>query len=268
MTILDQSLCLLDGVSSEAEIRLRRAGVLSCRQLAAEAEQRFSARHAARVSASFSQMERASRLSLADWFVARLPAGHRVRALAGFPERVVFYDIETDGMGRGASITCVTTLRAGRIRTFVRGRDLDGFLDEWAAAGILVGFNSKRFDTPFVLKEFGLTAPPPQVDLMDEAAHYGFRGGLKAIEKSVGFTRSDIPCANGADAVENWRRFCESGDETALSALIRYNRDDVLSLLHLARRLIHLSLENTLILDNRTLFPEFELGLDSRPRSC
>lgn len=268
MTILDQSLCLLDGVSPEAEIRLRRAGVLSCRQLAAEVGRRFSARHAMRVAASFSQMERASRLGLADWFVAHLPAGHRIRALAGFPERVLFYDIETDGTGRGAAITCVTTLRAGRIRTFVRGRDLEGFLDDWAAAGILVGFNSKRFDTPFVLKEFGLTAPPPQIDLMDEAAHYGFRGGLKTIEKNIGFVRSDISCANGADAVETWRKFCEGGDEAALAVLLRYNRDDVLSLLHLASRLLRLSLENTLILDNRTLFPEFGTGLDSQFHSC
>ena len=37
MTLLDQSLCLLSGVSPEAEIRLRRAGVLTCRQLAEEA---------------------------------------------------------------------------------------------------------------------------------------------------------------------------------------------------------------------------------------
>lgn len=100
---------------------------------------------------------------------------------------------------------------------------------------------------------------------MDEAAHYGFRGGLKAIEKSVGFTRSDVPCANGADAIECWRRFRECGDETVLADLLRYNRNDVLSLLHLARHLLRSSLENTLILDNRTLFPEIGSGLDSRP---
>lgn len=245
MTILDQSLCLLDGVSPEAEIRLRRAGVLTCRQLAEEARRHFSAWHAERIAASFARMERASALGLADWFVARLPAGHRVRALAGFPERALFYDIETDGMGRGAAITCVTTLRAGRIRTFVRGRDMDGFLDEWASAGILVGFNSKRFDTPFVLKEFGLTAPPPQIDLMDEAAHYGLRGGLKAIEKRIGFIRGNVSCEDGADAIECWRRFRESGDENALVSLIAYNQEDVFSLRHLANYLLRRSTENT-----------------------
>lgn len=250
MTILDQSLCLLDGVSPEAEIRLRRAGVLSCRQLAEEAEQHFSARHAMRIRESFAQMERAKELGLADWFVGHLPPGHRVRALREFLNKTVFYDIETDGMGRGAAITCVSTLLAGRIRTFVRGRDLDGFLEEWADAGILVGFNSKRFDTPFVIKEFGLTAPPPQIDLMDESAHYGLRGGLKAIEKNIGFTRPEISCANGADAIEFWHRFRDCGDETALLTLLAYNREDVLSLHSLAESLLRLSLENTMIFDN------------------
>ena len=250
MTLLDQSLCLLSGVSPEAEIRLRRGGVLTCRQLAEEAERLFSATHAARVRKSFAQFEVAARLGLAEWFAGRLPAGHRVRALRSFSDDAVYYDIETDGMARGARITCVTTLRSDRLRTFVRGRDLDGFLEEWARAKILVGFNSKRFDTPLVCREFGLAAAPAQIDLMDEAGHYGLRGGLKAIEKRIGFVRSAVPCTDGADAVECWRRFRDNGDDAALATLIAYNRDDVLSLRHLARHLLRLSLENTSILDN------------------
>lgn len=245
MTILDQSLCLLDGVSPEAEIRLRRAGVLTCRQLADEADRWFSAHHADRVRNSFAQMDLATRLGLAEWFVGHMPAGHRVRALRAFAGDVLFYDIETDGMGRGACITCITTLREGNARTFVRGRDLDGFLEEWATAKILVGFNSKRFDTPIVCKEFGLASAPPQVDLMDEAGHYGLRGGLKAIEKRIGFARTAEGCANGADAVECWRRWRDEGDAAALESLIAYNREDVFSLQCLALHLLGLSIENT-----------------------
>lgn len=250
MTLLDQSLCLLSGVSPEAEIRLRRSGILTCRQLAEEAERLFSATHAARIRESFAQFEIAARLGLAEWFSGRLPAGHRVRALRSFSDDAVYYDIETDGMAWGSRITCVTTLRGDRLRTFVRGQDLDQFLEEWAGAKLLVGFNSKRFDTPLVCREFGLAAAPAQIDLMDEAAHYGLRGGLKAIEKRIGFARNAVPCADGADAVECWRRFRDDGDEAALTALIAYNREDVHSLCHLARYLLRLSLENTSILDN------------------
>ena len=248
--MLEQSLCLLSGVSPEAEIRLRRGGVLSCHQLADEASRHFSAPHAMRVRESFKQFEKAESIGLAEWFVSHLPAGHRVRALRCFEDEALYFDIETDGMARSSRITCITTIRGRCKRTFIRGRDLDGFLEEWAAAKLLVGFNSKRFDTPMVCREFGLAAVPAQIDLMDEAAHYGLRGGLKAIEKSIGFTRNTVPCADGADAVACWRRFREDGDEAALASLVAYNRDDVLSLCHLARYLLRLSLENTSILDN------------------
>lgn len=249
MKLLSRSLCLL-GISPEAEIRLHRAGVLTCRQLAGEAERHFSSAHAARVRESWLQGRRAAACGLAGWFVFHLPPGHRVRAVRAFERDAVFYDIETDGMGRDACVTCITTLREGKLRTFVRGRDIEGFLEEWAAAKLLVGFNSKRFDTPAVCKEFGLSGLPAQVDLMDEAAHWGLRGGLKAIEKRIGFARTAVPCGDGADAVDCWRRFRDVGDGNALAALIAYNRCDVLSLRHLARHLLRLSLENTLILDN------------------
>lgn len=250
MKLLRQSLCLLSGVSPEAEIRLRRAGVSSCRQLAGEAERHFSAAHAARVRESWSQGCKAAEYGLAGWFVSHLPAGHRVRAVRAFERETLFYDIETDGMGRGACVTCIATWRNGEMKTFVRGRNLEGFLGEWASAKLLVGFNSKRFDTPAVCKEFGLSGVPAQVDLMDEAAHWGLRGGLKAIERRIGFARTAVPCRNGEDAVDCWRRYRGGGDAEALRTLLAYNRDDVLSLRHLARHLLRLSLENTLILDN------------------
>ena len=247
MTLLDQSLCLLGGGSPEAEIRLRRAGVLTCRQLADEAERWFSRPQAARVRASYAEMAKAESCGLADWFVSHLPPGHRVRALLPFLPDVTFYDIETDGMAAASRITCITTLRAGRMDTFVQGRNLMDFLDVWSTTKILVGFNSKRFDTLAVCRTFGLTRIPAQVDFMDEARHYGYRGGLKTIEKAVGFVRDTTGCADGLEAMRLWNAYAEGGSESALRDLLAYNRDDVRALWHLASRLLRLSLENTQI---------------------
>ena len=249
MTILDQSLCLLDGVSPEAEIRFRRKGVLTCRQLANEAERYFSAPHAARVKASFVEMGKAESCGLADWFVNHLPAGHRVRALLSFLPDVIFYDIETDGMIVASRMTCMTTLRNGQLRTFVQGRNLVDFLEVWADTKIIVGFNSKRFDTPTVCKTFGLSSIPAQVDLMDEARHFGYRGGLKAIEKGIGFERQTPECSNGQDAIRLWAEYVATGSMEALEWLIAYNQDDVRSLWHLTLKLMCLSLESAQIDD-------------------
>lgn len=247
MTILCQSLCLLDGVSPEAEIRLRRRGVLSCRQLADEAGRYFSQDHAARIRASFAQMRAAASCGLADWFVNHLPAGHKVRAILQFMPAVTFYDIETDGVSVAAKTTCISTLQDGWLKTFVRGCDLDDFLDVWSKTKILVGFNSKRFDTPCVCKTFGLSGVPAQVDLMDEARHFGFRRGLKAIEKEIGFDRRNVECSGGGDAVRLWNEYARTGAAGALGLLTSYNREDVRSLWYLTLELARLSLENTQI---------------------
>ncbi len=192
-------------------------------------------------------MRAAASCGLADWFVNHLPAGHKVRAILQFMPAATFYDIETDGVSATAITTCISTLQDGLLKTFVRGRDLDDFLDVWSKTKILVGFNSKRFDTPCVCKTFGLSGVPAQVDLMDEARRYGFRHGLKSIEKDIAFERCNTECSGGEDAVRLWNEYALTGSAGALERLIAYNRDDVRSLWHLTFVLARLSLENTQI---------------------
>jgi len=247
MTILDQSLCMLQGVSPEVEIRLRRAGVMSCAQLAAEAERYFSANHAQRIRVSYEEWKMARVHGLVDWEVNHLPVGHRVRALQEHWDNALFYDIETDGTMAASNITCISTLRNGRICSFLRGHNLSDFLAEWAAAKILVSFNGKRFDTPIVCKAFGLTSVPAQIDLMNEAAHYGYRGGLKVVEKKFGFVRKEEGCTDGKDAIRLWNEYSETHSAKALSELLEYNQADVTALVTLATGILRLSLENTQI---------------------
>ena len=250
MTILDQSLCLLQGVSPEAEIRLHNAGVVTCEQLAKEADRYFSARHAQRIRDAYSEWLVARKHGLVDWMVSHLPVGHRVRALRQFWDDALFYDIETDGTTSSSCITCVSIYRAGRLRSFWRGHNLQEFLAEWAEARLLVSFNGKRFDTPITCKNFGLTRIAAQVDLMDEAGHYGYHGGLKAIEKKLGFMRKCTDCVDGRDAVALWASYVKNQSEDILQRILAYNQDDVMSLVSVANTLIKLSLENKQIFDN------------------
>ena len=256
MTMLDQSLCMLQGVSPEVEIRLRRAGVMSCAQLAAEAERYFSASHAQRIRASYEEWKMARAHGLVDWEVNHLPVGHRVRALQEHWDNALFYDIETDGTMVASNITCISTLRDGRICSFWRGHNLSDFLAEWAAAKILVSFNGKRFDTPIVCKAFGLTSVPAQIDLMNEAAHYGYRGGLKVVEKKFGFLRKEEGCTDGKDAIRLWSEYSETHSVKVLSELLEYNQADVTALVALATGILRLSLENTQIA--RTLVTDLD----------
>jgi hypothetical protein len=61
------------------------------------------------------------------------------------------------------------------------------------------------------------------------------RGGLKRIEASLGIPRR-LRGIGGYDAMVLWQRW-EEGDEGALATLLDYNRDDVVNLATLERRL-------------------------------
>lgn len=247
MTILEQSLCLLNGISPECEVRLRHYGILTCKQLVNDIDSLFSPAHSKRIRTSYAQYEVASEVQLVDWMVTNLPSGHRVRAIKQFFKDVLFYDIETNGLTKSANITCISTIKNGEVKTFVRNRNLHDFLKEWQQAKIIVGFNNKSFDSHMICKEFGLSSVPPQVDLMHEAAHYGLRGGLKKIEHLIGYKRKEQVCKNGEDAILLWHNYCKHGNEQSLEYLIRYNCEDVYSLIFLFNKLLHMSLENTLI---------------------
>ncbi len=186
-------------------------------------------------------------LGLTDGIVNAFPCGHRIRVLSDRFERTCFLDIETDGNMR---ITCISTQMNCQSATFIRGRNLNDFLNIWQQAELVVSFNGKRFDVPIILQTFGLSRTPAQIDLMDEARHYGLTGGLKLVEKEIGFLRSGSGGMNGMDAVELWNRFEHSGDEDALGLLKCYNREDVESLVALYKWLLRMSLENCLIFDS------------------
>lgn len=250
MRLLEQSLCMMKGVTPEAECRFRRKGIVTCRQLAEEADQLFSKSHAEHIRAAFKEWEVANRTGLVDWMIGHLPVGHRVRALKDFWEDALFYDIETDGTSTASCITCISTFRNGEQLSFWRGHNLVDFLSEWAKAKILVSFNGKRFDTPIVCRAFGLTVIPAQIDLMNEAFHYGYKGGLKAIERQIGFTRNNQDCHDGRDAIRLWNEYSNHHSSDALEALLAYNREDVLSLCFLAQHILQLSLENSQMIDH------------------
>ena len=136
MTILDQSLCLLQGVSAQAEIRLHKMGVLTCKQLAEDADRYFSAAHAERIRDSYGEWLVASKRGLVDWIVTHLPLGHRVRVLKQFRNDACFmiskrtvlqhlpvlhvYQLSAPGISArfGEDTTCVISWMNGQMQRY------------------------------------------------------------------------------------------------------------------------------------------------------
>ncbi len=239
--MLMRSLCCFSGVSSEAELRLWRKGCLSWRHLAFEAERHFSPRKCASILAQIPLFSTALESRCPDFFLSRLPCGHRLRILPEFADDVAYLDIETSGLDRASEITVVGVYCQGRMNTYVKGRNLNEFIGMWQRLKIVATFNGSRFDLPVIMKQFGLNVHPPHVDLMDEARHWGLSGGLKAIERKIGVSRTEEEVGTGEDAVLLWNDYVSNGNQQALEKLITYNKRDVRSLLELARHIWSLS---------------------------
>ena len=162
----------------------------------------------------------------ADFFAGALPSGSQWRLAENFRSSTCFFDIETTGLNEhSAVVTTVSCHRDGETTTYVRGRDLTpgALREELAAADLLVSFNGKRFDVPFLEHHYDLDVTTPHLDLMYPCRRVDLSGGLKAIERDLGIAReSDV---DGREAVRLWHRY-EAGDEAALERLVRYNRLD------------------------------------------
>ena len=114
-------------------------------------------------------------------------------------------------------------------------------LDELAAlvqsAPLVVTFNGKRFDLPFLqAKAPMIPAPKAHIDLLYIVRALGIKGGQKPAEVALGLKRDDnILEMDGLEAVACW---CSGlyGDSRNYNRLLRYNRADVEMMPELGRR--------------------------------
>ena len=167
------------------------------------------------------------------WFARRLPSAALWRLWPEFESRAVYLDIETTGLSPAWSeVTVVGLARRGKYHAYVSGFDLERVPAALEGAGLLVSFNGISFDLPYLEHAFrGRLAPrAAHLDLRYLLAHNGYKGGLKAIEHALGWSRPEgVEGLTGFDAVRLWRAY-ERGDAASLETLISYNREDVLNL--------------------------------------
>jgi uncharacterized protein YprB with RNaseH-like and TPR domain len=169
------------------------------------------------------------------YFGRSFPSDARWRLYENFRGEACFLDIETTGLDHARDdVTVVSLTRAGETTTLVRGRDLTAgrLRAELDPASMLLSFNGKRFDVPFLESAFDVDIDNPHLDLMYPCRRLDLTGGLKTVEKDLGIDR-DRPDLSGRDAVRLWHEY-ERGDQSALDTLVSYNRDDTENLRALA----------------------------------
>ncbi|GGO02642.1 ribonuclease H-like domain-containing protein [Haloarcula pellucida] len=169
------------------------------------------------------------------YFDQQFPNSEQWRLYETFRDRACFFDIETTGLDQQRNrVTTVSLHQDGETETLVAGDDLTAgnLRAAFADADLLVTFNGKRFDVPFLEANFDVDLQRPHLDLLYTCKKIGLSGGLKQVEQDIGIER-DRPDISGRDAVRLWREH-ESGRGGALETLVSYNREDTVNLRTLA----------------------------------
>ncbi len=180
------------------------------------------------------------------YFAQHLPSQQLWRLFSDFRHRIGYLDIETTGLsGHFDKVTTVAVYDGQEIHTYVQGRNLDRFPKDIRRYEVLVTYNGKCFDVPFIEAFFRTKLPQVHLDLRYILKRLGFTGGLKGCEHKMGLNRGELEGVDGFMAVLLWGEYQNNGNAHALDTLLRYNVQDVLSLEVLLVRAYNLLLAAT-----------------------
>ena len=145
--------------------------------------------------------------------------------------KIAYVDIETTGLSRWShEITTIGIYDGIEPKVYIQGKDLSDAYEKLQEYDIIVTFNGKQFDMPFIEHHGKQKYDLIHLDLRFLLKELGFAGGLKKIEIELGITRPDeLEGVDGYEAVRLWRRYIK-GDLSALEKLVKYNISDIVNL--------------------------------------
>lgn len=195
-----------------------------------------------------------------DYFAQSLPPDQHWRLFKEFRHSVAYVDIETTGLGSpNDSITAITLYDGSTIQTFVQNENLRNFASAIREYKLLVTFNGKLFDVPFIENYLGIRLAMVHIDLRFVLKSLGYRGGLKSCEQQLGLERTDVKDIDGYFAVLLWHDFETRGSVQSLETLLAYNIADTVNLETLMVKAYNMKLHET------PFQKKFKLRMPKRP---
>ncbi len=155
-----------------------------------------------------------------------------------------YLDIETTGLSRHNADLTVIGIVLEKLRKTKVVQLFENDLCEQRLLIVLDGideiytYNGSRFDLPFIQAKLGvdLKACFKHTDLMYDCWRNSLKGGLKAVERQLDIVRH-LKEVDGHVAVKLWYDYINNSNKHALITLLEYNREDILNLRVLRRKL-------------------------------
>jgi hypothetical protein len=252
--MLKSTFCHMPGIGAKTERRLWAAGVRSWHDACEETPGFLTGRRAEAVA----QHARESIERLADedarYFHDRLPSAEQWRLFPEFRHSVAYLDIETTGLGPPRDYVTTIALYDGRsVRHYVHEDNIARFREDIRDYRLLVTYNGKCFDVPFLRDSLGVRMEQAHVDLRYVLHSLGYTGGLKGCERKLGLERGDLDGIDGYFAVLLWYDYLKTGNEGALQTLLAYNVQDTVNLETLMVTAYNMKLKQTGLAGTRVL---------------
>ena len=161
------------------------------------------------------------------FFTSKILSKYHYKLLS-LTTKIAYVDIETTGLSKYHHyITTIGVYDGNESRIFVRGIDLEEAYSYLEQFDVIVTFNGKQFDMPFIEHFSNKTFNCIHLDLRYMLKELGLSGGLKRIEQQLGMSRDEeIADIDGFQAVRLWNRY-QRGDLEALQLLKKYNIEDI-----------------------------------------
>jgi len=228
--MLQHTFCHIHGIGEKTERRLWESGITHWDKWREPLGVPLSQRSRMETPKIFEHSLEALEKGDPTFFSKRLASGDTWRLFSEFRSSTAYIDIETTGLGDEADITTIAMYDGTNIYSYVNGRNLEDFLDDVQRYSVLVSYNGKSFDVPFIERFFHTSLPQAQIDLRFVLAKLGIKGGLKGCERHLGISRGALDGVDGSFAVVLWRLFERENDEKALTTLLAYNIEDTVNL--------------------------------------
>ena len=229
--MLRQTFCHFRGVGPVAERRLWDSGITSWDDVSSSGVSDLRVPR----KEFFQQWVDQSKIQLdigdAAFFANTLPSRHQWRMFPEFRNSVAYLDIETTGLSNISDhITTIALYDGANIRHYVYGQNLDAFPQDIQEYRLIVTYNGKTFDIPFIEHQFGIKIEHAHIDLRYVLHSLGYCGGLKSCEHQLHIDRGDLEGVDGYFAVILWAEYEQHENQKALDTLLAYNVQDVLNL--------------------------------------
>lgn len=225
----------LPGIGRATERRLLEAGISSWEDALNHPALPFSPGPRADFLRGLEESLRRLEAGDALWFSGRLAASEQWRLYPHFRQSSAYVDIETSGLAwPAAQITTISLYDGENLKVYVNGRNLERFLADIREYSLLVTWNGRMFDVPFINRAMNTRLDLAHLDLFPVFRALGIKGGLKKVEKQLGLERDELDGVDGYTAVQLWREYARGREPGALETLLAYNAEDVFSLEHLS----------------------------------